>query len=58
MAIQDVLERQEEQEDKSLYTEMVESLATFVIRTADKDNPTDAELSAMVKCTRMLFRTI
>lgn len=44
--------------DKSLYDEMVEELSTFVIRTADKDNPTTAELNAMVEITKILFRTI
>ena len=43
---------------KSLYKTMVEDLAAFVIVTANKDNPTNAELSAMVEITKMLFRTI
>lgn len=43
---------------KSLYDEMVEGLSVFVIRTADKDNPTPAELNAMVEITKILFRTI
>lgn len=43
---------------KSMYDEMVESLATFVIRTAEKDNPTPAEVMAMVEISKMLFRTI
>ena len=44
--------------DKSLYDEMVEELSAFVIRTADKDNPTPEELNAMVEITKILFRTI
>ena len=44
--------------DKSLYDEMVEELSAFVIRAADKDNPTPAELNAMVEITKILFRTI
>lgn len=43
---------------KSLYDEMVEELSVFIIRTADKDNPTPAELNAMVEITKILFRTI
>jgi len=44
--------------DNSYYLQMVESLAEFVIRTAQKDNPTDAELNAMVEMSKMLFRTM
>lgn len=44
--------------DKNLYEEMVEELSNFVIRTAVKDNPTAAELNAMVEITKILFRTI
>ena len=47
-----------EQKEKPLYDEMVEGLSVFVIRTADKDNPTPAELNAMVEITKNLFRTI
>lgn len=43
---------------KTLYGEMVEELAVFVIRTASKDNPTQEELNAMVEITKILFRTI
>lgn len=43
---------------KSLYEEMVTDLSAFVIRTANKDNPTNAEVNAMVKITKLLFRTI
>lgn len=43
---------------KSLYDEMVEKLAMFVIRTASKDNPIPEELDAMVEITKILFRTI
>lgn len=43
---------------KSLYDEMVESLAVFVVRTAEKDNPTPEEVMAMVEISKMLFRTI
>ena len=43
---------------KSMYDEMVESLATFVLRTAEKDNPTSDEIMAMVEISKMLFRTI
>ncbi len=48
----------EKKEQTSLYEEMVEELSLFVIRTAGKDNPTDAELNAMVEITKILFRTI
>lgn len=44
--------------EKTMYDEMVEGLSAFVIRTADKDNPTPAELNAMVEITKILFRTI
>ena len=47
-----------EQKEKPLFDEMVEGLSVFVIRTADKDNPTPAELNAMVEITKNLFRTI
>ena len=43
---------------KSAYDEMVEELSVFVIRTAVKDNPTPAELNAMVEIAKVLFRTI
>lgn len=43
---------------KSIYESMVESLAIFVIRTAEKDNPTPAELNALIETTKTLFRTI
>lgn len=43
---------------KSLYEEMVEDLSKFVIRTANKDNPTPEELIAMTEMAKMLFRTI
>lgn len=43
---------------KSIYDEMVETLAIFVLRTAKKDNPTPEEVIAMVKISKMLFRTI
>lgn len=43
---------------KSLYEEMVTDLSAFVIRTANKDNPTNAEVNAMVEITKLLFRTI
>lgn len=43
---------------KSLYEEMVEDLSKFVIRTANKDNPTPEELAAMTEMAKMLFRTI
>lgn len=42
---------------KSMYEEMVEDLAVFVMRTATKDNPSPKELSAMVDISKMLFRT-
>lgn len=44
--------------EKSIYEEMVEDLSIFVMRTANKDNPTPSELRAMVKISNMLFRTI
>lgn len=44
--------------NKSIYTEMVEELSTFVIRTAAKDNPTSAEVTAMVEISKILFRTV
>lgn len=44
--------------EKSMYDEMVESLSTFVIRTAEKDNPTPSEVMAMVEISKILFRTI
>lgn len=43
---------------KSLYEEMVEDLSKFVIRTANKDNPTPEELVAMTEMAKMLFRAI
>lgn len=43
---------------KSIYDGMVEDLSIFVMRTATKDNPTPAELNAMVEISKMLFRTI
>lgn len=43
---------------KSLYEEMVTDLSVFVIRTANKDNPTSAEVNAMVEIAKLLFRTI
>lgn len=43
---------------KSLYEEMVTDLSAFVIRTANKDNPSNAEVNAMVEITKLLFRTI
>lgn len=43
---------------KSIYDEMVEDLAVFVMRTARKDNPLPAELNAMVEISKILFRTI
>ena len=43
---------------RSIYEHMVESLAIFVIRTAEKDNPTPSELNAMIEATKALFRTI
>ena len=48
----------EEKKELSLYEEMVEELSAFVIRAAGKDNPTAAELNAMVEITKILFRTI
>lgn len=44
--------------DKTIYSEMVEDLSIFVMRTAQKDNPTPEELNAMVEVTKLLFRTI
>lgn len=43
---------------KSMYEEMVEDLSVFVMRIATKDNPSSAELNAMVEISKMLFRTI
>ena len=43
---------------KSAYEEMIEDLSVFVMRTATMDNPTPAELNAMVEITKVLFRTI
>lgn len=43
---------------KTIYSEMVEDLSIFVMRTATKDNPTPAELNAMVEISKMLFKTI
>lgn len=43
---------------KSLYEEMVEDLSVYVMRTATKDNPSSAEVKAMVEIAKMLFRTI
>lgn len=48
----------EKKKQKSAYEEMVEDLSVFVMRTATKDNPTPAELNAMVEITKALFRTI
>jgi len=44
--------------ENSLYIQMVESLSNFVIRTSEKDNPTDAELNAMSEMSKLLFRTV
>ena len=46
------------QKNETLYEEMVADLSMFVIRTANKDNPTDAEVNAMIEGAKMLFRTI
>ena len=43
---------------KSVYDEIVECLAIFVLRIAKKDNPTPEEAIAMVEISKMLFRTI
>ena len=43
---------------QSIYNEMVEELAYFVMRTATKDNPSPSEINAMVEVSKMLFRTI
>lgn len=43
---------------KSLYEKMVEDLSKFVIRTANKDNPTPEEILAMTEMAKILFRTI
>lgn len=43
---------------KSLYEEMVQDLSKFVVRTANKDNPTPEEILAMTEIAKMLFRTI
>lgn len=45
-------------QEQSLYEEMVTDLSAFVIRTANKDNPTKAELFAMVEIVKLLFRTV
>ena len=50
--------RMAKKKKKSIYSEMVEDLSIYVIRTATKDNPTSAELEAMVEIMKMLFRTI
>lgn len=47
-----------QEKEKTLYEEMVEDLSGFVIRTANKDNPTSTELTAMVEIAKMLFRTV
>ena len=44
--------------EKSVYDDMVLSLADFVIRVAQKDNPTPAELNAVVELSKMLFKTL
>lgn len=44
--------------ENSQYLQMVESIANFVIKAAEKDNPTAAELNAMVEMSKMLFRTL
>lgn len=51
-------ETEEQKNEKTIYEDMVESLSDFVIRTANKDNPTSAEINAMVEMAKMLFRTI
>ena len=43
---------------KSPYIHMVLNLSKFVNRTATKDNPTSAELDAMVEISKLLFRTV
>ena len=42
----------------NLYEGMVIGLSNYVMRTAEKDNPTDMELEAMVEVTKILFRTV
>ncbi|SDY14150.1 hypothetical protein [Eubacterium barkeri] len=44
--------------EKSLYEAMVIDLSAFVSRTANKDNPTNAEVNAMVEISKLLFRTV
>lgn len=44
--------------ENSIYEDMVIDLSTFVRRTAEKDNPTSAEVNAMVEIAKLLFRTI
>ena len=44
--------------ENSQYMRMVESLADFVIKIAEKDNPIAAELNAMIEMSKMLFRTL
>ncbi|MCL1948164.1 MAG: hypothetical protein FWF59_00280 [Turicibacter sp.] len=44
--------------EETVYESMVSELATFVRRTAEKDNPLPAELNAMVEIAKLLFRTI
>lgn len=53
-----VSETEEQKNENSIYEDMVERLSDFVIRTANKDNPTSAEMSAMVEIAKMLFRTV
>jgi len=43
---------------KSPYIRMVLNLSDFVIRTAEKENPTPAEINAMTEAAKLLFKTI
>lgn len=58
MAVRQEVKLVAKKNKSSLYDDMVKGLAVFVIRTAEKDNPTRAEVAAMVKISKMLFRTI
>lgn len=50
--------KKNKQKKANLYEGMVIGLSNYVMRTAEKDNPTDTELEAMVEVTKILFRTV
>lgn len=50
--------KKNKQKKANLYEGMIIGLSNYVMRTAEKDNPTDMELETMVEVTKILFRTV